>query len=458
MNKLELLNTKPSNFLNNKRKRKEILKDIYNWIKVNNNKIEEALYKDLGKHQIESYLSEIQIVLKEIRMLINKIGWTTKKHRVGNNISNPLTYFDSSFYKFEPLGTIFIIAPFNYPFHLAIMPLVGAIASGNKVILKPSDKCSHVANVIKDLIYQTKLHKVAEYLEHDSLVEEINQIIDSKPNLIFFTGSTKVGKIIDLRAKQNGINTIMELGSPCPVYVDKRTNVKVIAKRLIWAKSYNAGQTCVSPNHVFVHKDIYQSFINELNNQAIKQLGINSESNWQLAKIINRETLQYIKDKFEKLTKNNLVVDEEQNKIQLKIFEANLEEHQEFLRWELFSPILPVFKVENSDQAISLFNKYNNDALSAYICTTDKKVIDNFIEKTNSGSLSINDMLIHISNSRLPFGGINNSGHGRYRYKESIRAFSKIRSYYKSNNSLDFSSRFLPYSQKKYKFIKRFIK
>ncbi|EFF41401.1 aldehyde dehydrogenase family protein [Mycoplasmopsis alligatoris] len=441
-----------------KEKRKFYLKLIYKWIKNNTSQIEIALKNDLNKSQIEAYLSEIQIVLKEIRILLKSLNWAVKKHFVKNDISNPLTYFNKSFYRYEPVGKVFIIAPFNYPFHLVLMPLVGAIAAGNKAIIKASDKCFYTAQVLKDLVLNTELKNIVEYLEHDASVQKINEVIESNIDLLFFTGSEQVGNILELKAKENNVLSVMELGAACPVYIDKKINLKVAAKRIIWAKAYNAGQTCISPNHFLVHEDVYDNLIKELELQIKLQFGLDQVNSVDLAKIINKNEFNKISRRFLEITNKKLISNESKNKIGITIFQADLSSHKQFLNWEVFSPILPLFKVKNDQEAIEIFNKYNSSALASYVFSTDKKVINKFINNTNSGSLSINDLLIHISNSRLPFGGIKHSGHGRYRYKKSIESFSNIRSYYHSISNLDFSARFSPYNSKKYNFIKRFMK
>ncbi|MBN0919292.1 aldehyde dehydrogenase family protein [[Mycoplasma] gypis] len=460
--KIQILRDNKNDILQTYEGRKKVLLNLKKYLIENEEKIIEALKKDLNKSNIESYLSEIQITIKEINLLIKRLKWATKNHNVTGSLQYKSQFLvkNQYFWKFIPLGVIFIISPFNYPFNLAFIPLVGAIAAGNKALIKISDKTPNVAKVTDEIINNTLLKDLCLTLTHNASVEEINTEIDSKPDLIFFTGSSRVGKIIDQKAAKLGIQTIMELGSPCPVFVDKNVNIKLAARRIIWAKMYNSGQTCVSPNHFFVHKDIYDKFLDELKKQLSIQFP-NIKSNTQFGQIIDEQQLKNIQAFF----KNNLnfeIKTQKNNNLaiipEFLELDINNEKHQNAINYETFCNIFNIFKVNDYKQALEYTTKFNDDALASYVFSNNKNVMNEYIQKTNSGSLTFNDCLIQVSNLKLPFGGIKESGHGRYRYKASYYAFSYIRSFANTKAKHDFSSRFAPYNEKKWKFIKRFVK
>ncbi|WP_272869879.1 aldehyde dehydrogenase family protein [Mycoplasma phocoenae] len=271
----------------------------------------------------------------------------------------------------------------------------------------------------------------------------------------FFTGSEFVGRKIATKAASLGIEYILELGSPCPVYIDKNVNIKSAAKRIVWAKMYNSGQTCVSPNHFLVHESVYDEFKQELQIQLNKQypnLWVNND----YSHIINIEQLNNIMNYFQNT--HNIFISHNDLKIIPQIVDCDIDKNKSMMTNEMFSNIFALFKIRDKKQALDLFNSLNNSALASYVFTNNKQTIDDFIKNTNSGSLAINDALIHISELKLPFGGIKSSGQGRYRHKFSITSFSNARSYYISRNLNDFSSRFAPFTRKKYNFLRKIIK
>ena len=420
----------------------ENLKLLYNSIKKYENEIMEALKLDLNKADFEAYATEIGIILEEISFMLKNMRRLLKPKRV----RTPLAQFPSTSktYK-EPYGNILIIAPWNYPFQLALAPLVGAIACGNCAIIKPSNYSPATSSIIKKLIEDTFDESYVAVIEGG---REVNQsLLDNKFDLIFFTGSTSVGKIVMKKAAQNLTPVVLELGGKSPCIIDKTADIKMAGKRIIWGKGLNSGQTCVAPDYLLVHKDVKLDLISELKKNAEIFFGSKPERNPEFTKIINKKHF----DRLKGLIETGEVIyggkaNEESNQIGLTLID-NVCWSDPIMQEEIFGPILPIIVYEDLDEIISLINK-RPKALALYLFTKSKEVENKVINQVSYGGGCINDTIIHLATSYMGFGGVGESGMGTYHGKASIDTFSHSKGILKKSNIIDIPVRYPPYGKK----------
>lgn len=432
----------------------ESLKKLKNAIKNFEREITEALYKDLGKSEFESYATEIGFVLSSIDHTIKNIKKWSKPKRV----STPIHLFPtkSEVIK-QPYGVVLIMGPYNYPFQLLIEPLIGAIAAGNCAVLKPSEVSPNVSSIVKKLIDKTFDSNYISCVEGS--IETNTSLINSRFDYIFFTGSVLVGKIVMEAAAKNLVPVTLELGGKSPVIVDKTANINVAASRIVWGKTMNAGQTCVAPDYVLVDKNIKDKLIIEMKNSLKEFYGVNIKESNDFGRIINDRHFDRLKS----------IIEKDKDKI---IFGGNYDENSKYIeptlldidsfdaasmQEELFGPILPIITYENIDDAIEYINK-NEKPLALYLFAEDKNIEVEVLNRTQSGGVSINDTISHIINPKLPFGGIGNSGMGAYHGKYSFDTFSHERSIIKKSSKINITIAYPPFNKKKLKYVKKFLK
>lgn len=404
----------------------------------NENEIAQALHDDLKKSYEEAYLTEISIVLSEIDFHLKNIKSWAKPQRV----STPMHLLPSSSKLiYEPLGLALIVSPWNYPFQLVINPLVGAISSGCCAIVKPSPYTPAVANVLDKIIKQTFDENYISIVQGD---REVNtNLFNQKVDIIFFTGSPALGKVVMSAAAKNLTPVILELGGKSPCIVDKDANLSVSAKRIIWGKSINAGQTCIAPDYVFVHKSVKESLIVEMK-KAIEELyGNDVQKNNYFPRIVNRSAF----DRLLKYLENANVriggkFNAEDKFIEPTIID-NVSLDDQIMQDEIFGPILPLLSFNNIDETFEYINK-NEKPLAFYYFGTNEKAKE-VIANTSSGGACINDTLMHIANHNLPFGGVGNSGLGKYHGKESFLAYSNRRAIISTPTWIDMPFKYPPF-------------
>lgn len=404
----------------------------------NENEIAQALFDDLKKSYEEAYLTEISIVLSEIDYHLKNIKSWAKPQRV----STPMHLLPSSSKLiYEPLGLALIVSPWNYPFQLVINPLVGAISSGCCAIVKPSPYTPAVANVLDKIIKQTFDENYISIVQGD---REVNtNLFNQKVDIIFFTGSPALGKVVMSAAAKNLTPVILELGGKSPCIVDKDANLSVSAKRIIWGKSINAGQTCIAPDYVFVHESVKESLIVEMK-KAIEELyGNDVQKNNYFPRIVNRSAF----DRLLKYLENaNIRIggkfNAEDKFIEPTIID-NVSLDDQIMQDEIFGPILPLLSFNNIDETFEYINK-NEKPLAFYYFGTNEKAKE-VIANTSSGGACINDTLMHIANHNLPFGGVGNSGLGKYHGRESFLAYSNRRAVISTPTWIDMPFKYPPF-------------
>ncbi|MCA9765128.1 MAG: aldehyde dehydrogenase [Carnobacterium sp.] len=427
------------------------LEKLYAAILKYESQINEALKKDLGKSPTESYATEIGFVLNSIRETKKKLPkWAKDK-----TVSTPLFLFPSkSKTHHEPYGTVLIIGPFNYPFQLLIEPLIGAISAGNTAVLKPSEMVPTVSKVIQEMITDTFN---ADYI---SVVEggiEANiELLEHPFDYIFFTGSTTVGKEIMKAAAEHLTPVTLELGGKSPALVLKDADIKQAAKRILYGKLLNAGQTCVAPDYVLIHKELKQPFIEECQ-KVIKQFyGTSIQNSPDFPRIVNeRHTtrlMTILKESIDEIIFGGHV-DLTDRYIEPTLLESTWTSPA--MKEELFGPLLPIISFDDLEETLTQINK-RSKPLALYIFSNDKNTQNKIIHETSSGGVTINNTIFHLVSPNLPFGGVGNSGMGSYHGKTSFTTFSHERSIL-SSKKIEAPFIFPPYSDNKLKWIRRFL-
>jgi aldehyde dehydrogenase (NAD+) len=431
--------------------RKEKLKKFSHVISLHENDIIGALHKDFGKPAFEAYLTEINVVQSDLKDTIKNIHAWAKPKKVRASILN----FPSSDYIYtEPYGKTLIISPWNYPFQLAICPLIAAYAAGNSIVLKPSELTPHTSSLISKIIRET--FDVKEVVAVLGDAEIAKSQLAKRWDYIFFTGSPAVGKEIAKAAAGNLTPVTLELGGKNPCIIDKNANLQIAAKRIVWGKFINAGQTCIAPDYLLIHKGVKTKFIRLLQQEIINAYGEDPKLSPDFTRIINKKHfLRLVGMIDEAKTISGGIHDEES----LYIAPTLIDEpsfDSAIMKDEIFGPLLPLISYENESDLEKIISKYEKP-LSLYVFTDDKAFAERAIRKFSFGGGCINDTVVHFSNKRLPFGGVGNSGMGAYHGKKSYDTFSHQKAIVKKATWLDIPLRYAPYGNK-LKVIRKLLK
>lgn len=432
--------------------RKKQLIRLKDAIVKNKDIIMDALYKDLRKSEFEAYLTEIGILVENIKFTLKNIdSWAKVK-----KVKTPLTQFGAKSYIYkEPYGTVLIIGPFNYPFQLLFEPLIGAIAAGNCTILKPSEHTPNVSEVVEKIINENFDERYISVIKGDK--EVTSALINSDLDYIFFTGSVKVGKIVMEAASRNLTPVTLELGGKSPCIVHKDANLNIAAERIFWGKFMNAGQTCVAPDYLLIHKEVKERFINKLKEVIIRFYGQNTKESKDLGRIINESQF----NRLICLIDNEKVIFGGRYYLEDLFIEPtimdNINWEDKVMEDEIFGPILPVIEYDDLDEIIENINS-RPKPLAMYVFTENKEVEKRLLNEVSFGGGCINDTISHLATQYLPFGGVGNSGIGAYHGKYSFDTFSHRKSILKKTTK--FSLKFIlpPYNDKKLKLVKKILK
>ena len=429
------------------------LKKLREVLKNEEEKVFEALRKDLMKSTFESYVTEVAMVYDEINTQIKNIRKWSKRRRV----KTPIVQFPAkSFVQLEPYGIVLIIGPFNYPFMLTMDPLIGAIAAGNTVVLKPSESAPETSKVLKSILEQVFDEKYVLHVNPERGKEVVEELLREKFDYIFFTGSAMVGKIVMKAAAENLTPITLELGGKSPCIVDRDCKVELAAKRIVWGKAMNSGQTCVAPDYLYVHKDIEEEFIKKLEEEIKRQFGEEPLKSEDYSKMVNEREFNRV---ISYIDKDKLVFGGNYNKETLQIEPTILKDvtwDDSVMEREIFGPILPILNFEDLDDVINIINS-KDKPLALYYFSEDKNKIKKILNTTSSGGVTINDTLVHVSSTYLPFGGVGNSGMGEYHGKYSFDLFSNKKGVMDRKTFLDINLRYAPF-QNKLTIIKKIMK
>lgn len=441
------------------KKRYERLQKLRKWILDNREKIGKAVYNDFKKPLEETDVTEIGPCLLEVNHAMKYLFRWTQPEQVKGHIS----YLGTTGYvQYEPKGVSLIISPWNYPFSLAIGPLISALAAGNTAILKPSELTPHTSVLIHEMISELFSEELVAVFEGGV---EVSQALLALPfDHIFFTGSTSVGKIVMEAAAKNLSSVTLELGGKSPVIVDESASIKDAANRIAWGKLVNNGQTCVAPDYLMVHSSIRDSFIKSLQKAMERQFGDGSQAYEQsasYARIVNERhhgrLSSLIDDAVDKGA--NIVYGGEKkadkNYLAPTIIE-NFLKTSDIASEEIFGPILTVESYQNLDEVIEKINSHPKP-LSMYIFSKKQKNIQRMLKEVSAGSVAINDTLLQFAHPNLPFGGVNHSGIGKSHGKYGFMEFSNQKSILKQKSGLtNFSALVPPYPKAK-KYVDLFV-
>jgi aldehyde dehydrogenase (NAD+) len=422
--------------------RKEQLTLLKNLVSTHEADFIEALKKDLRKHEFEAYATEIGFVLIELKKAISNV----EKWAKPRTVPTPLFHFNgSSFVQPEPYGVTLLISPWNYPFQLLFAPLVGAMAAGNTAVLKPSEFAPATSAMIAKVISENFAPEYIACIEGG--IPESKALLEEKFDYIFFTGGTNVGRIVYQAAAKHLTPVTLELGGKSPCIVDRDTNISLTAKRIVWGKFVNAGQTCIAPDYVLVDKSVKDQLVAKIIEYVKKSYGDDAQRSEHYPRIINQQHLKrvaaYIED-------GDILfggkVDESDNYIEPTLLE-NVSEDAKVMTDEIFGPILPIIEYDNLNEAIAFINK-RPKPLALYIFSKDDKKVQKVLSETSAGGVTVNDTLLHIANPHLPFGGVGESGIGAYHGQLSFDVFSHMKSVLRRTFLVDDPVRYAPYKLK----------
>nr|WP_299382992.1 aldehyde dehydrogenase [Allomuricauda sp.] len=420
--------------------RKKALRRLKKEIIAREDAIADAIYADFKKPRFETFIAETQFVLAEINVQLNNLDFWAKPEKVAGNWAN----FPSKNYIYrEPLGQVLVIAPWNYPFQLTMAPMIGALAAGNTVVVKPSELTPNTSSIVAEII-----ENVFDP-GHVTAVQggiEVSQELLSKPwNHIFFTGSTQVGRIVYQSAAKHLTPVTLELGGKNPCVVDKNVDVNLAAKRIVWGKALNAGQTCIAPDYLLVHQSIKDKFVAALIRNIQKSYGENQSASKDLARIVSQKHYKRLRSFLEgqQILYGGNSVDEDFFIGLTLLDEPSLE--SPIMQEEIFGPILPILSYSNEADIAQIIGRYEKP-LAAYVFSGKRAFQKWCMTQFGFGGGVINDSVLQIANKNLPFGGVGHSGIGAYHGKASFDLFSHKKGIVKRGNWIDPPLRYAPYN------------
>ena len=422
--------------------RKQSLTKLLNCIQQHDQQIINALYADFKKPAFEAITTETSYIQAELKYTIKNIDKWAKPTMVLPSFIN----FPSRDYIYkEPYGKVLIISPWNYPYQLALCPLIAAVAAGNQVVLKPSELTPNTAKIIAKIINETFDKNHVACIEGG--VEVTTSLLAKRWDYIFFTGSVAVGKIVAKAAAENLTPVTLELGGKNPCIIDATANLKLSAKRIVWGKFINAGQTCIAPDYILVSEKIKTAFVEQLKKEITIAYGENPEISSDFPRIINEKNW---KRQLALLENQTILFGGKTNSTDFYIAPTLIDEpslDSLVMKDEIFGPILPILSFKNENDLEAIISTYEKP-LSLYVFTKNNTFAKKIIQKYSFGGGCINDTVIHFSNKRLPFGGVGQSGMGAYHGKLSFNVFTHQKSVVRKANWLDLPLRYAPYKGK----------
>lgn len=430
----------------------EALKRLRQWIREHEEAICQALHADLGKSTQEAYMTEIGMALEEISYMISHVRrFARPKHR-----KTPWTQFPAKSYVLpKPYGCVLIMSPWNYPFLLTVEPLTDALAAGNTAVIKPSAYAPNVSRLLSEMVHDCFASEYAAVVEGGR--QENAMLLDEKFDYIFFTGSKAVGRLVMERAAKHLTPVTLELGGKSPCIVDESANINMAARRIVFGKFLNAGQTCVAPDYVLVQQSVRDKLIDALRREITAQFGMKPLENPDYGKIVNRKH-------FERLTAllhaEKTVWGGDSDPAALRIAPALLESStvdSPAMQEEIFGPLLPILTFDDMDEVPSLVALHPTP-LALYIFTENKTNARFLQENISFGGGCINDTVIHLASTYMGFGGVGESGMGSYHGKAGFDTFTHYASIADKSTWIDLPMRYQPYKSKNMRLIRRFMK
>ena len=448
----KIVNQQKSFFNSNSTKevnlRIETLKKLKLILKENEDKLYTAIYDDFKKSKFETYLTELSLIYNELNDAIRNLKKWSKQKRVRTNLAN---FPAKSYIIPEPLGTILVISAWNYPYQIALIPAISAIAAGNTVVIKPSEIPNNTSKVLAQLINANFNENHLTVIEGN--VATTTELLQQKWDKIFFTGSTPVGKIIYKAAAENLTPVTLELGGKSPTFVLADCNIKITAKRIVWAKFLNAGQTCIAPDYLLVEKRVETKLLEALKKEIEDFYPHSKNINENYVQIVNERNFNRLAQLIptDKIYHGGEVNPENRSIAPTLLRNIGFEDH--IMQDEIFGPILPIIAFENLEDVIKKV-KEKEKPLSLYIYSINKKVIKKILHEISFGGGAINESLVQISNPNLPFGGVGASGIGNYHSKTGFDTFTHYKSILHKTSWLEPNIKFTPFTELKSKILK----
>jgi len=426
----------------------ETLKKLKSVLKENEQELYTAIYTDFKKSKFETYLTEISIIYRELNDAIRNLKKWSKQKRVRTNLANLPA---KSYIIPEPLGTVLVISAWNYPYQLALIPTISALAAGNTVVIKPSEIPNNTSKILAELINTNFDENYLTVVEGG--VETTTELLQQKWDKIFFTGSTHIGRIVYKAAAENLTPVTLELGGKSPTFVLADCNIKITAKRIVWAKFLNAGQTCIAPDYLLVEEEIKDQLLLALKKEIENAYPNNNEVQENYVQIVNEKNF----NRLEQLIPADKIYYGGETNIKNRFIQPTLLHNINFedsiMQEEIFGPILPVISFENLEDVITKI-KEREKPLSLYVYSKNKNKIKKILNEISFGGGAINESIVQISNPNLPFGGVGASGIGSYNSKAGFDTFTHYKSILHKTSWLEPNIKYTPFTEIKMRILK----
>ena len=426
----------------------ETLKKLKTVLKENEQELYTAIYTDFKKSEFETYLTELSLIYNELNGAIRNLKKWSKQKRVRTNLAN---FPAKSYIIPEPLGTVLVISAWNYPYQIALIPAISALAAGNTVVIKPSEIPNNTSKILAKIINSNFDSNYLAVIEGG--VKTTTELLQQKWDKIFFTGSTPIGKIVYKAAAENLTPVTLELGGKSPTFVLADCNIKITAKRIVWAKFLNAGQTCIAPDYLLVEEKIKEQLLLALKKEIENAYPNNKEVQENYVQIVNERNFNRLE---QLIPTEKIYHGGETNKENRSISPTllhNINYDDSIMQDEIFGPILPVISFNNLEDVIGKI-KEREKPLSLYIYSKNKKTIKKILHEISFGGGGINESLVHYSNPNLPFGGVGASGIGNYHSKAGFDTFTHYKSILHKTSWLEPNIKYTPFTKLKMRILK----
>ena len=431
--------------------RKHQLEQMIKMLEENEPEFLAALKTDLGKPTVEGFITDIAFITGEIKLMLKNLKKWNKPQRV----PTPLVTMPAKSQLIpEPLGVVLVIAPWNYPIQLLLVPAAGAIAAGNAVVMKPSEVSAATSVVLARLVPKYLDQKAITLVEGG--VPETTALLAEHFDHIFYTGNGTVGRIVMAAAANNLTPVTLELGGKSPVIIDESANIRVTARRIAWGKWLNAGQTCVAPDYILVNEKVRQPFLDELGKAITDFFGTDPQTSESYGRIVSPRHFDRLKSL---MSGGKVVIGGETNAESRYVAPtvlADVDMNSALMNEEIFGPLLPVISITSTKQAID-FITARPHPLALYVFAENKSVVNEVLAKTTAGGMTVNGTLMHLTSPHLPFGGIGESGMGGYHGKSGVRLFQHMKPVLSRGTKLDPSLAYPPYTDKKAKLFRKLL-
>ncbi len=431
--------------------RKAQLETMITMLEKHQDELSAALKVDLGRGMEEAWLYDIGFTITEVKLMLKNLKkWTAPRKVPTPMVTKPA----SSMRVPQPLGVVCVIAPWNYPVQLLLIPAAGAIAAGNAVVMKPSEVSSETSRVLAKIVPLYFTDKAVAIVEGG--VQETTELLKQKFDHIFYTGNGAVGRVVMRAAAENLTPVTLELGGKSPTIVDASANIAVAARRIAWAKYVNAGQTCVAPDYVLAHKSIANELVEAIRTSITEFYGADPHASKDYSRVISPKHFSRLTSL---ISSGKVAIGGQSEQAERYIAPTvlvDVDQNSPVMQEEIFGPILPVLEVGSIDEAIGFVNSRPHP-LALYVFAQDNSVNEKVIAETTSGGVTVNGTIMHMTGPYLPFGGIGESGMGAYHGQSGVDVFQHLKPVLKRSTMLDAPLAYPPYTKRKFSILKKFI-